>query len=320
MAEELFAGGGNYYTILDAPVGGSIAAFRRAYKRQSLLYHPDKVTANTPEEIEAAQERFLRIRDAYEVLTDPKRKATYDRFGPEILHMQDSARSTEDVSAMTTQIIIGMAFFYIQYGAFVFIHTIGQPANSPGRTWSYGALLGLAVADGMMKFGGADLLGSIFSRMPIFEQVNIFRAIYPALMSGINIYTRLTWVDPVRIYTELLKKVVQQNQQIMVSLRHVVQAGQQRGAGGGGGSAAAAQQATAALNESMAGRSKKSRGPGVSTAAKGSKADKQLKEEKAKRDGTGAAQEEEKKKRTATIDLKTIMFVLFVLAWYKGWV
>jgi len=328
VAEELFAGGGNYYTVLDVPVGGSIASFRKAYKRQSLIYHPDKVGATTPEEEAVAQEHFLRIREAYEVLTDPTRKATYDRYGPEMLEVQDNARSNEDMSAATTRILVEMAFFYVQYAVMVFIHTIGQPSNSPARTWSFGGLLGLGVADGMMKFGGANLLGGIFTRMPIFEQINILRSMYPGFMCGLNVYTKLTWIDPVQIYTQKLDRVIAQNEQIMLAMKMFVQATNQRRGGGGEGASpggasvpgpAVTAQAAAALSETVPGRSKKARGPGVSTAAKGSKAAAKIEKEKASGKKEGAGDEKEKEKKQIKVDAKTILFMFFVFAWWRGW-
>src|SRR3989442_2209302 len=43
-----------------------------------MKHHPDRVT---PGEKEAAEAKFKEITEAYEVLRDPERRATYDRFG-----------------------------------------------------------------------------------------------------------------------------------------------------------------------------------------------------------------------------------------------
>src|SRR6266581_958854 len=45
-----------------------------------MKHHPDRVT---PDEKEAAEAKFKEITEAYEVLRDPERRATYDRFGEE---------------------------------------------------------------------------------------------------------------------------------------------------------------------------------------------------------------------------------------------
>lgn len=58
---------------------------RKAYKKKSLQYHPDKVAqfasrsnTKTPAEI---QEEFVKIKEAYEVLSDPRKRDSYDILG-----------------------------------------------------------------------------------------------------------------------------------------------------------------------------------------------------------------------------------------------
>jgi len=50
---------------------------KRAFKKLSLKYHPDKNKQN----LEAAKDKYARIVNAYEVLSDPKLKEAYDRGG-----------------------------------------------------------------------------------------------------------------------------------------------------------------------------------------------------------------------------------------------
>jgi DnaJ-class molecular chaperone len=51
------------------------------YRRLSLKHHPSK----TQGDLAANTYKFAQIAEAYEVLSDPQRKATFDRFGEEIL-------------------------------------------------------------------------------------------------------------------------------------------------------------------------------------------------------------------------------------------
>ena len=61
-----------HYQTLELPADAPAAAIRQAYRRLVLLTHPDR----TPDP--AAHARYLAVNAAYEVLTDPARKAAYD--------------------------------------------------------------------------------------------------------------------------------------------------------------------------------------------------------------------------------------------------
>ncbi|BFZ58339.1 DnaJ-related protein scj1 [Savitreella phatthalungensis] len=72
--------GDDYYEILglkksDRPTERD---FKKAYRTLSKKYHPDKNPGD-----EAAKDRFVKVASAYEVLSDKKKKATYDKYGEE---------------------------------------------------------------------------------------------------------------------------------------------------------------------------------------------------------------------------------------------
>lgn len=68
----------DYYEVLGISKGASPDEIKRAYRNLALKYHPDRVTADKKKE---AEERFKEISEAYEVLTDAQKKATYDQYG-----------------------------------------------------------------------------------------------------------------------------------------------------------------------------------------------------------------------------------------------
>ena len=69
--------GKDYYKILDIKKGASEDDVRKAYRRMALKFHPDK--NKSP----GAEEKFKEIAEAYEVLSDKKKREVYDKYGEE---------------------------------------------------------------------------------------------------------------------------------------------------------------------------------------------------------------------------------------------
>ena len=63
----------NYYRILGVAENASQDEIKKAYRKLALKYHPDR-NRNNPE----AEEKFKQITEAYEVLSDPKKREQYD--------------------------------------------------------------------------------------------------------------------------------------------------------------------------------------------------------------------------------------------------
>lgn len=66
----------DYYSILGISRNATQEEIKRAYRRLAMQYHPDKNPNN-----KEAEERFKEISEAYEVLSDPQKRAIYDREG-----------------------------------------------------------------------------------------------------------------------------------------------------------------------------------------------------------------------------------------------
>ncbi|XP_044753785.1 dnaJ homolog subfamily B member 6-B isoform X2 [Coccinella septempunctata] len=69
----------DYYKVLEVPKGASVADIKKAYRKLALKWHPDK----NPNNMDEATKRFKEISEAYEVLSDEKKRRIYDQFGKE---------------------------------------------------------------------------------------------------------------------------------------------------------------------------------------------------------------------------------------------
>ncbi|PQB03832.1 molecular chaperone DnaJ [Aureitalea marina] len=66
----------DFYDILGVSKNATSAEIKKAYRKKAIEYHPDKNPGDTK-----AEEMFKKAAEAYEVLSDPDKKAKYDQFG-----------------------------------------------------------------------------------------------------------------------------------------------------------------------------------------------------------------------------------------------
>lgn len=66
----------DYYKLLNVSRDATAEEIKKAYRKMAVKYHPDKNPGD-----KAAEEKFKEVSEAYEVLKDPKKRESYDRFG-----------------------------------------------------------------------------------------------------------------------------------------------------------------------------------------------------------------------------------------------
>ncbi|EXC30568.1 DnaJ homolog subfamily B member 13 [Morus notabilis] len=76
--------GVDYYKILQVDKNAKDEDLKKAYRKLAMKWHPDKNPNNKNE----AENKFKQISEAYEVLSDPQKRAIYDQYGEEGLKGQ----------------------------------------------------------------------------------------------------------------------------------------------------------------------------------------------------------------------------------------
>ena len=66
----------DYYTVLGVEKGAAEDELKKAYRKLAMKHHPDR----NPDDKEA-EGKFKEAKEAYEILTDPRKRAAYDQFG-----------------------------------------------------------------------------------------------------------------------------------------------------------------------------------------------------------------------------------------------
>ncbi len=66
----------DYYQVLGLQKNASEDEIKKAYRRSAMKHHPDRNPDN-----KQSEEKFKEIKEAYEILSDPQKRAAYDQFG-----------------------------------------------------------------------------------------------------------------------------------------------------------------------------------------------------------------------------------------------
>jgi molecular chaperone DnaJ len=114
----------DYYEVLGVDRGASDVEVKRAFRGLARELHPD-VNKHDPE----AEEKFKEAAEAYEVLSDPDRRGTYDRFGHQGLSSQGWAPHTDAFGSFEDVL---SAFFGRGDPLFSDLFGFGRPGSAAG--------------------------------------------------------------------------------------------------------------------------------------------------------------------------------------------
>src|SRR5436190_20752042 len=72
------AGKRDYYEVLGVTKNASEEDIKKAYRKLAMKHHPDR---NQGSASKISEESFKEAKEAYEMLSDPKKRAAYDQYG-----------------------------------------------------------------------------------------------------------------------------------------------------------------------------------------------------------------------------------------------
>ncbi len=105
----------DYYKILGVPRDADENTIKRAYRELAKKYHPDLNSGN-----KAAEEKFREINEAYEVLSDPQKRAKYDQLGANWEELSQRVKYTGPEAPFGFEFDLGNApfseFFRVFFG------------------------------------------------------------------------------------------------------------------------------------------------------------------------------------------------------------
>lgn len=138
----------NYYDILGVSKNAGLDKIKSAYRRQALQWHPDR---NKSAE---AAEKFKAVNQAYEVLSDSKKKSLYDQVGHEAFTRQGFGRPSGGPSGY-------------QSGPFTYTYTSSE--GSPFEGFDFGGFSDpLEIFEQFFGFGGRSS-GRSRQRRPTYQ-------------------------------------------------------------------------------------------------------------------------------------------------------
>ncbi len=147
----------DYYQTLGVERSASADDVRKAYRKLAMQYHPDRNPGN-----KQAEEKFKEINEAYQVLSDPQKRARYDQLGSAYSNWQQRGGAPND-------------FDWSQWFS-------GQPGAQGGTRVEYGDLNDLFGQDIF-----SDFFRSIFGGMGGRTQTSARSRQAPAYQQPISI-------------------------------------------------------------------------------------------------------------------------------------
>jgi hypothetical protein len=184
---EIFPKQRNHYETLGLSLSCSRQDVARAYRYQSLQYHPDKTGGN-------AGERFLALQEAYEALSSPTARPLYNLHGPKAAAQLRSMSADDFDQHELTKIGMAAGVRVLVAGVFT-----ASPQTTLARRWVFGFIFFAAAVEVLTRFlDGQELFGRVpvLAEYPPFQQADVVNAAFSSVLSIAVLVSRQLFTDP----------------------------------------------------------------------------------------------------------------------------
>ncbi|KAF2111996.1 hypothetical protein BDV96DRAFT_580968 [Lophiotrema nucula] len=190
------------YNDLGVPVTVDDSGLASRFRKLTVRFHPDKVAANVDRD--RANDYYVHLKHARDIILDPAKRFAYDRFGPDILTQCTKCLTIRDYTVHA--ILVGL----YTYGA-LFVVLLGANALGylkDGLYWRYLALFAMAMYELRTAMRPdhppflAGILNPFFSSMRLrpeylpFQATNILRKATLSLAQFLGLLIPLYRDDP----------------------------------------------------------------------------------------------------------------------------
>eukprot|EP00054_Salpingoeca_dolichothecata_P020852 m.132615 g.132615 ORF g.132615 m.132615 type:complete len:324 (-) comp23776_c0_seq2:116-1087(-) len=174
----------NFFQELEVPRSAENRHIKAAYKKKSILLHPDKNPA--PD----AQEQFIRLKEIYDILIDSRAREAYDKFGPSLLR---NSQYEAIINSSGSLFWIHAPFYAIMI--ILVLAVTASTTRAAARFWALLLLFITLVLDLLMRYAEYDFFTGIFPYTTIYEKVQILQAAATFLLNVAYIYSEVTYID-----------------------------------------------------------------------------------------------------------------------------
>ena len=173
----------SYFDMMGVLPTASSKEISKGYKTAAVRLHPDKVRQTTGDD-EDADEAFVELKAAYDILMDTNLRDVYSKFGlPGIEHKND-----------TSELMGSLGFFYVVWLAAAYLLT-RRKAVGASQTWTFTGLLALGIFEYQACIMAQDFLQDLLPQLAMFEKIDLLHRLYPPYLLGARMVAWMIYED-----------------------------------------------------------------------------------------------------------------------------